>query len=298
MAHPSAPSTPLITVHYRRRLLVWVVAVCWPLALAMCTLGTYVLTVLDIESQLLFFVMYFPPMWCAMMGTLYLAQTNCLTYDVHRRRVWSGTGHVQRTMGRWKDGDRLNYSIYLGRLERIRPSGKRRAIVRNAYVVDQSSWTAFVDVFLTHQNETRRGEDADAADQGLPTAVEVGIRWRFFTCVLLVGLALGAWGFWLVPTVDGPLPVVSAAYFLFGAVPLVLRPVLRYEDGLVSVKTVGRVREFPSRGYERLEYSVYWGCLFEVRADGKRRRVARGWARDQDSWKVFVDRFMEDRSSE
>jgi hypothetical protein len=78
---------------------------------------------------------------------------------------------------------------------------------------------------------------------------------------------------------------------------LIFRPTLSFKPGTgrVSMKALGfPAREFPRPGCEQLEYSVYLGALYEVRADGKRRRVATGWAREQVAWRAFVDRFRSD----
>ncbi|MEU6249318.1 hypothetical protein [Glycomyces sp. NPDC047010] len=295
MAHPSEPSTTLITVRNRRRLLIWMVAVCWPLTPASFALGIYLLARFDVESRLLLGALLYSPMLGAVFGTVALiVGRNLLTYDVGRQQIRSVINCPP-----WREGDRLEYSIYRGRLELVRASGRRRSVVGNSFLMDKDSWAAFVDVFLAHHHP--RAGRADPSSVVAESAVKVGIRWRFFTGFMLVGLAMELLNvlFWL-DTPDnydpfGPLPFAGLAYILFGLLPLILRPVLIYEDGRVSLKSLGRsAREFPSAGYERLEYSVYWGCLFEVRADGKRRRVARGWARDQDTWKAFVDRFLED----
>ncbi|GAA2267235.1 hypothetical protein GCM10009853_020620 [Glycomyces scopariae] len=285
----------IITVEYRRRLLTWTAAIGWLLAPAACVLGIYLMRVFGLQSQTVLFALQFPPMYAAMMATLVLTQRNLLTYDVDRRKVWSGTGQIRRALGRWRPGDRLEYSIYRGRLERVRPSGRRRIIARFTVVVDHATWAEFVDVFRAHQIGS--GGGGEPSDLRAPV-VKVGIRWRFFSGFLLAGLVTEVFALW--PRRGdfdsvGSLHLAAAGYFLFGALPLLLRPVLTYKEGRVSVKSLGRpAREYPSPGFERLEFSVYTGCLYEVRADGKRRKIARGWARDLDSWKVFVDRFLAD----
>ncbi|NUQ89025.1 MAG: hypothetical protein HOQ43_11250 [Glycomyces artemisiae] len=298
----SGAERTVITVPFRRRPLLWIVLLGWPLTPVAFAAAIY-LRVIGIESQLPMIVLGSLPM-VAIFSTVLLVLKVGLSYDLRQRQLSSPNGPIK-----WRYGDRIEYSIYRGRLELIRANGKRRGLTQNSWALDQDSWTEFVDVYLSHQNEWKRATDYAAAPAAPPkqagSLIEVGIRWRFFTWVLVAGLVYAVLNylFWLDTTENyspyGPMAVIAVGCFLFGTVPLVLRPVLRYEDGRVSINTVGRAaREFPSKGYERLENSVYWGCLFEVRADGKRRRVARGWARDQDSWKVFVDRFMEDRSSE
>jgi len=298
----SGAERTVITVPFRRGPLLWIVLLGWPLTPVAFAAAIY-LRVIGIENQLPMIVLVSLPM-AATLGTVLLVLKVGLSYDLRQRQLSGGLyGPIK-----WRYGDRIEYSVYRGRVELVRAGGRRHGRMQNSWALDQDSWTEFVDVYLSHQNEWKRAADNTAAPAAPPkqagSLIEVGIRWRFFTWILIAGLVYAVLNylFWLDTTENyspyGPMAVIAVGCFLFGGVPLVLRPVLRYEDGRVSVKTVGRTREFPSKGYERLEYSVYWGCLFEVRADGKRRRVARGWARDQDSWKVFVDRFMEDRSSE
>lgn len=311
---PEESARNVVTVRFNRRLCWWVVAIGWPLSPVTFVFGLYLQVSRGIESDLLFFVLYFPPLYAAVMGTFVLARANCLTYDVHRRLIGSGTGRIRSALNRWRDGDRLEYSIYLGRLELVRANGRRRSLARGSFTLDRDSWAAFVDVFLSHQSDRAAGhrnaepslEDRVPTASPAAPAVKVGVRWRFFVVVLLVGLAATAAHLSLLTDaayrgVDfdsfGPLALAAAGYVLFGVLPLICNPVLAYESGsgLVSVKTRGLpTREFPRRGYERLEYSVYNGALYEVRADGRRRRVATGRARDQVEWKAFVDRFVRD----
>ncbi|WP_112135064.1 hypothetical protein [Glycomyces dulcitolivorans] len=306
----AATAQGVITVRSKRRLLKRAAAISWSLVPVTFALSFYLIIALGIESRPLMFALEFPPLFVAAFCTVFLAQKNFFTYDVRQRRF----GQAAWATRRWRNGDRLEYSIYLARLERVRASGKQRGLARNGYLVDQDSWTEFVAVFLAHQAEQASGsENSDTAPEiQPPTAapvepepmVKVGIRWRFFTGLLLAGLGLAMLNFvlWLdlraVGDPFGPSLIAAVGYILFGALPLILRPVLIYDVGRVSVKYPGRAaREFPRPGYERLEYSVYTGCLCEVRADGTRRRVARGWAREQAAWKVFVDRFLDDHAS-
>ncbi|GAA2142165.1 hypothetical protein [Glycomyces algeriensis] len=47
---------------------------------------------------------------------------------------------------------------------------------------------------------------------------------------------------------------------------------------------------YPSRRFDRIEYSVYDARIYEVRADGKRRRLpVRRWLADQQDWRALVD---------
>ncbi|MQM25144.1 hypothetical protein [Glycomyces albidus] len=310
------PDRNTIVVRSNRRLLWWIVAIAWPLTPSTFVLSVYLTASFGVESgSALLYLVQFPPMFAAVFGTMLLAQPSLFTYDVRRRRLTGGTGQIRRALKRWRDGDRLEYSIYLGRLEIVRPSGRRRSVARNSFTVDQRAWTAFADVFLEHQSDRPAGhEGGEPPTAGVPTPsasepereISVGVRWRFFGGLLLVGLGTAAIevAIWLGSSPEGYGPfgsmaLVATGYGLFGAIPLIVRPILSFEPGTgrVSKKPLGLpAREFPRPGYERLEYSVYLGVLYEVRADGRRRRVATGWAREQVAWKAFVDRFRSDHT--
>ncbi|MCD0444757.1 hypothetical protein LO763_14140 [Glycomyces sp. A-F 0318] len=312
---PDASERNVVTVRYKRRLLWWVVAIAWPLTPVTFVLGIYLMVSFELDSSVPTFLLNFPPLYAAAFGTYLLTRKDLLTYDV--RHGWIGGVAGRSALNRWRDGDRIEYSVPLGRLELIRANGRRRVLFRSGYLVDRASWTAFVDVFLAHQNtraEDHRDTGAEprhpsAPQPGLGPAVRVGVRWRFFGAVLLAGLALVAFNVAIWADAErsgadydffGLLTVMAGGYVLFGVLPIVCNPVLAYESGSdrVSVKTRGLpARGFPRPGFERLEHSVYDGVLYEVRADGKRRRVARGWARDQAAWKTFVDRFMRDQAA-
>ncbi|GAA2142171.1 hypothetical protein [Glycomyces algeriensis] len=307
----------LVVVRFNRRLLGWAVSVGWSLTALMYALTFYLMASSDISAGGFIFLVQFLPLHSAIVATYLLTQRHCLTYDLRRRRVAGGVLQVNSALKQWRDGDRLEYSIHRGRLEIVRPNGRRRNVVRNAFTIDQRSWTAFVDVYLAHQNAWKESEGTEsipevrmpAAPPGKPGAmINVGVRWRFFGIILLIGLAYIAADLALLADADrrgaefdffGTLMLTGGGCALFGTVPLVCNPVVTYEPGKgrVSVKPRGLpAREFPRPGGERIEYSIYNGALYEIRLDGKRRRVATGWAREQVAWKTFVDRFLEDHN--
>ncbi|MEU6249319.1 hypothetical protein [Glycomyces sp. NPDC047010] len=53
---------------------------------------------------------------------------------------------------------------------------------------------------------------------------------------------------------------------------------------------------FPRRKFERLEYSIYSGRLYQVRADGRRRVIAAWWGFVPEDWRQFADRLLQDQS--
>lgn len=170
-------------------------------------------------------------------------------------------------------------------------------------------------MFLARQNGGAAGREnaGPSLENRLPAAspvetpLAVGVRRRFFVAVLLARLALAALDFAFQADAErtgadydlfAPLALAAVGYVLFGALPLVFNPVLTYEPGTsrIRVKAHGfPSREIPRSGGARFEYSVYNGVLYEVRPDGKRRRVATGWAREQVAWKAFVNRFLQDQ---
>lgn len=308
-----------VVVRFNRRMLWWTVSVGWPLAALSYVLTFYLMASFDVSASGVVFTVQFLPLYAALVGTVLLAQGDCLSYNVQRRWVEGGVPQVTAALRRWRDGDRLEYSVYLGRLEIVRPNGKRRTVLRNSITVDQRSWTTFADVYLAHQNEWKQRQEAastpephmPAASQEQPqSAIRVDVRRRFFAVILLIGIACIAADFALIP--DPPhsttgllgdnsslLSVAGLAYAVFGAVPLLLDPKLTYElgTGRVTVKPRGLpAREFPRPGDDRLAYSIYNGALYDIRSNGKRRRIATGWAREQVAWKTFVDRFLDERA--
>lgn len=306
---PDEAERNVITVRFNRRLGWWLVLIGWPMVPVMMALSIYLRVSFDGQESTLGIVLVMVSVSAGTWGLNALVPKNCLTYDVRRGRVGSGAQQVRNALARWRGGDRLEYSIHLGRLQIVRPNGKRRDVVRNSFILDRGSWTAFVDVFLAQQN-SRAGSNPEAPAASpveSDPAVKVGVRWRFFGVVMLGGLVLTAFNVAIWADAErseanfdpfGPLALMAACYVLFGAIPLILRPVLTFKAGQVSVRTLGLVtRKFPRRGFERLEYSVYNGILYEVRGDGKRRRIATGWARDQVAWKTFVDRLLDSKAS-
>ncbi|WP_030144584.1 hypothetical protein [Glycomyces sp. NRRL B-16210] len=308
---PDEPSRTVITVRSNRRLALWGTWLGWLLTPVGFALSFHLIAH-GVGNRLLAFALTWTPMFVAVMCTVMLAQgPNLLTYDTQTGQIGSGQAAVQGRLNRWKQGDRIEYSVYLGQLRIVRQRGRPRLLIHRAFNVNRSDWIAFVDVFLAHQNaraeaphnrDTAR-EDATAArpPEETGSAIKVGVRWRCFLGILLIGLALATLEFHLSSRSEdyfdpvGPLGFGALLYLLIGAVPLLLNPTLIYESGQVSVKTRGRaLRRFPRRGGDRLEYSLYDGALFEVRGDGRRRRIATGRARDQAAWKTFVDRFAQD----
>jgi hypothetical protein len=79
-----------------------------------------------------------------------------------------------------------------------------------------------------------------------------------------------------------------------GSIALLLRRVyLTYDARERTIRGPGYWRNnttYPRAGYDRLEYSPYDARIYEVRADGKRRRlILRRWVANPQDWKALVD---------
>lgn len=79
-----------------------------------------------------------------------------------------------------------------------------------------------------------------------------------------------------------------------GSIALLMRNTyLTYDPRSRTIRGPSRWRArmtYPRKGYERLEYSVYDGRIYEVRADGGRRKLMfTRWIADQHDWRVLID---------
>jgi hypothetical protein len=88
-------------------------------------------------------------------------------------------------------------------------------------------------------------------------------------------------------SVAGGVPAMIALGLLLNG------PHLRYysESGIViGPERWGRRTEYPRSGFDRIEYSVYDSRIYEIRPNGKRRRlpVSRWFVRRRD-WEALVD---------
>jgi CRISPR/Cas system-associated endoribonuclease Cas2 len=83
-----------------------------------------------------------------------------------------------------------------------------------------------------------------------------------------------------------------------GSIALLMRNTyLTYDPRSRTIRGPSRWRlrmTYPRTGYERIEYSVYDGRIYEVRADGKRRKLMfTRWIADQRDWRALVDLMLE-----
>lgn len=79
-----------------------------------------------------------------------------------------------------------------------------------------------------------------------------------------------------------------------GSIALLMRKAyLTYDVQTRTLRGPSRWRNltsYPRRGYDRLEFSPYDARIYEVRTDGKRRRLMfRRWVADQGDWRALVD---------
>lgn len=69
-----------------------------------------------------------------------------------------------------------------------------------------------------------------------------------------------------------------------------LSPALAPAD---TAATTFTVRYYPSRGFDRVEYSVYDARIHQVRADGTRRLITiPRWLLNRHDWQVFVNAML------
>jgi hypothetical protein len=85
-----------------------------------------------------------------------------------------------------------------------------------------------------------------------------------------------------------------------GSIALLLRSTyLTYDASTRTLRGPSHWRintNYPRAGYDRVEYSPYDARLYEVRADGKRRRLFfRRWVANQQDWRVLVDLLLAER---
>ncbi|WP_192907096.1 hypothetical protein [Glycomyces paridis] len=151
---PTPPPDPrtVITVRHNRRLGWWLASIGWPL----WVLSSWGVFALDVEDSLLQFEMFLP-IYAAILGTQLLFMGPALHYDTRTGHLW-GSGWTRSGLGKWRAGDRIEYSVHFGALEILRPDGRRRRIVRGSALLNRQDWTAFVDVFLAHQNARAAAE--------------------------------------------------------------------------------------------------------------------------------------------
>jgi len=94
---------------------------------------------------------------------------------------------------------------------------------------------------------------------------------------------------------------ISGGLLGVGLLSFIRRRVLTYDPQTRSVEARDRMwglwQDFPSEGFDRLEYEAGTGRLYEVRTDGRRRRVPvnRGEAIGTE-WRAFVEQFERDHA--
>ncbi|GAB3997719.1 hypothetical protein GCM10029992_21500 [Glycomyces albus] len=153
-----------------------------------------------------------------------------------------------------------------------------------------------------------RGDPENRPAQPEPTVLTVGFNRRRYTWLLAVGLPLFALSiaasvYW-IPRESGPPEVhlfnLVQSVSVGGSTGLVCGALLglltkRYFTYDTRKRTIlargrwGSWRIYPRPRYERLDYSIEYAEVHEVRSDGRRHRlhIKSGWA-DPDDWHRFV----------
>lgn len=111
-------------------------------------------------------------------------------------------------------------------------------------------------------------------------------------------LVVGAW----LPAIQPPhhlLVLTFAALFGFGswgAVLLFRKRYLAFDHStgrLWGSRYYGRA-QYPRAGFDRLEYCIYDARIYEVSADGKRRRVPDTcWWANREDWRALADALLD-----
>jgi hypothetical protein len=94
------------------------------------------------------------------MGILLLAHRYHLTYDTRTGAIGARSAEARARLDSRREGERIEYSVPFAELRIVHPDGEHRSILRSSFMLDRDSWTAFVDVFLAHQN-AREAVDLD-----------------------------------------------------------------------------------------------------------------------------------------
>ncbi|MEU5156501.1 hypothetical protein [Glycomyces sp. NPDC021274] len=103
---------------------------------------------------------------------------------------------------------------------------------------------------------------------------------------------------WYWPQVAGAL---IGGILGVGLVSSLRRRHLTYDSQTRTVTARDRIwglwREYPCEGFDRLEYEAGTGRLYQVRADGKRRRVpVDRHEAVRAEWRAFIDQFERDHA--
>lgn len=95
--------------------------------------------------------------------------------------------------------------------------------------------------------------------------------------------------------------VASGAPAIFALGLLLKGPHLRYYSEsrrVIGPKRWGQRTEYPRSGFDRIEYSVYDARIYEIRSNGKRRRLpVMRWFADRRDWAALVDLLIADNRS-
>lgn len=142
-----------------RRRHLWTIAICLPLA---CVVPLLLPDSTAPVSGFIGGLLLGVPAGLAGGSIALLLRTTYLTYDPRSRTIRGPSRWRNRTTYPRKGYDRLEYSVYDGRVYEIRTDGKRRKLLFVRWVADRRDWRDLVDLLLAPEAHTTSVEPLEA----------------------------------------------------------------------------------------------------------------------------------------
>jgi len=225
-----------------------------------------------------------------------LSSKVCFAYDPGWRAVT--VRHFWTSSTSWfphSPSERLEYSVYTGTIYKVAASGRRRRYVRKSFWLHGGDWAMIADHLLA----TAETPSGPRKPSGKPIQVRVN-PWRAVP-VVVGGFGLAILFFAADPSEPGfaweLLYAMIAGLSLLTSMDVVnhltFRPFLTFdpEKGRVVIRPgTNRHAVFPSKDFERVEYSIYDARAYEVRSNGDRKRLPiPRWYMNRADWGAFAD---------
>ncbi|WP_335989811.1 hypothetical protein [Glycomyces sp. MUSA5-2] len=294
---PPSPARGLLTVRYNRPHVWWLLA--GSALLWFCFLVLWARSAPGYSfDRWLAFAIYMAGLIQSAFSIKALRAKICFSYDPQRREVTTRGRWGSRTMWYPRDSSEgLEYSVHTGTIYKITAQGRRRKFVRMSHWLNGEDWAAVVDHLLASAPATDTGDSIPRT----PSRVRVQVNpWRAVS-VVVGGFGLAILFFAADPSEPGfaweLLYATIAGLALLTSMDVVnhlaFRPFLTFdpEKGRVVIRPgTNRHAVFPSKDFERVEYSIYDARAYEVRSNGERKRLPiPRWYMNRADWGAFAD---------
>jgi len=163
------PDHAVLRVRTNRHRHLWTIAICFPLA---CVLAWLIPDRTDPVNQLISGFILGIPGGLAGGSLALLFRKDYLTYDLRSRTIRGPSLWRNRTNYPRRGYERIEYSVYDGRIYEVREDGKRRRLIITRWVADQRDWRVLVDLLIASAGS---GQEREGSDVSGPDDVEVAV---------------------------------------------------------------------------------------------------------------------------